>query len=74
MNDLMINKLYDLGQKEPPEDEPGKKRPYQSPRLLDLGTLRGKTLGGSAGAGESSNPGTRFPGGPYPAPGFPPPP
>ena len=31
----------------------GSRRPYVSPRLVDLGDLRSLTLGGSPGAGDS---------------------
>lgn len=35
----------------PDDDEP--RRPYVSPRLVELGDLRSLTLGGSPGAGDS---------------------
>lgn len=35
--------------------------PYQTPRLTRLGDLRGLTLGGSSGTGESGNVGLRKP-------------
>jgi hypothetical protein len=31
----------------------GSRRPYESPRLVELGDLRSLTLGGSPGAGDS---------------------
>lgn len=34
---------------------------YQTPRLTELGDLRGLTLGGSPGTGESGNVGLRKP-------------
>lgn len=34
--------------------------PYQTPRLTELGDLRGLTLGFSGGVGESGNEGTHF--------------
>ena len=34
--------------------------PYQTPVLTELGDLRGMTLGGSPGTGESGSGGTRF--------------
>ena len=35
--------------------------PYQTPRLTELGDLRGLTLGGTPGGGESCNGCTRMP-------------
>jgi hypothetical protein len=37
----------------PPPDAVEPRRPYVSPRLVELGDLRSLTLGGSPGAGDS---------------------
>lgn len=37
----------------PPSVDAVPRRPYVSPRLVDLGDLRSLTLGGSPGAGDS---------------------
>jgi hypothetical protein len=39
----------------------GAREPYAPPRLTPLGDVRQVTLGGSAGVGDSINPGTRKP-------------
>ena len=40
-------------EQDPPSDAVEPRRPYVSPRFVELGDLRSLTLGGSPGAGDS---------------------
>jgi hypothetical protein len=44
-----------------PEDVVPQRRPYSTPRFEVLGDVRGLTLGGSPGGGDSTSPATQNP-------------